>query len=63
LRSETAFEVVKLTGALMLIVLGGRSLWSVWQACDGQTHVMVSDEDADLLGTTLVALGIHVATE
>jgi threonine/homoserine/homoserine lactone efflux protein len=49
LRSETAFEVVKLTGALMLIVLGGRSLWSVWRACGGQTHVMVSDEDADTL--------------
>jgi threonine/homoserine/homoserine lactone efflux protein len=45
LRSETAFEVVKFTGALMLIVLGGRSLWSVWRAC------------------TLVALGMHVATE
>lgn len=32
LRSETAFAVVKFAGAVVLVVLGGRSLWSAWRA-------------------------------
>ncbi|GAA2349166.1 LysE family translocator [Streptomyces cuspidosporus] len=32
LRSEAAFEAVKLAGALVLLVLGGRSLWAAWRA-------------------------------
>lgn len=32
LRSETAFAVVKLVGAGVLVVLGGRSLWSAWRS-------------------------------
>lgn len=31
LRSETAFEAVKLTGAVFLAFLGLRSLWSAWR--------------------------------
>lgn len=31
LRSETAFAVVKLVGAGVLVVLGGRTLWSAWR--------------------------------
>jgi len=36
LRSETAFAAVKLVGALLLIVLGGRSLWSAWRSSAAQ---------------------------
>ena len=32
LRSDAAFEAVKLAGALVLVVLGGRSLWSAWRS-------------------------------
>lgn len=32
LRSETAFEVVKVTGAVLLVFLGGRTLWSAWRS-------------------------------
>ncbi|RNF81783.1 LysE family translocator [Streptomyces botrytidirepellens] len=32
LRSDAAFEAVKLAGALLLVVLGGRSLWSAWRS-------------------------------
>lgn len=32
LRSETAFEAVKLAGAVLLLFLGGRTLWSVWRS-------------------------------
>jgi threonine/homoserine/homoserine lactone efflux protein len=32
LRSALAFEIVKVAGAALLIVLGGRSLWSAWRA-------------------------------
>lgn len=32
LRSETAFAVVKFVGAIVLVVLGGRSLWSAWRS-------------------------------
>lgn len=32
LRSETAFEAVKLGGAVLLVFLGGRTLWSVWRS-------------------------------
>ena len=32
LRSEIAFETVKIAGAVLLIVLGGRSLWTAWRA-------------------------------
>lgn len=32
LRSEIAFQVVKLAGAALLVVLGGRSLWSAWRS-------------------------------
>ncbi|HEX6444631.1 MAG TPA: LysE family translocator [Streptosporangiales bacterium] len=32
LRSETAFEAVKLAGAVLLVLLGGRSLWSAWRS-------------------------------
>lgn len=31
LRSETAFEILKLSGAVLLIVLGGRTLWTAWR--------------------------------
>lgn len=31
LRSETLFELVKFTGALVLVGLGARSLWAVWR--------------------------------
>ncbi|EFL27269.1 LysE family efflux protein [Streptomyces himastatinicus ATCC 53653] len=32
LRSDAAFEAVKLAGALVLVLLGGRSLWSAWRS-------------------------------
>lgn len=32
LRSEVAFQAVKLVGAFVLVVLGGRSLWAAWRA-------------------------------
>lgn len=35
LRSETLFELVKFTGALVLIGLGARSLWAVWRVGAG----------------------------
>jgi threonine/homoserine/homoserine lactone efflux protein len=47
LHSVIAFEIVKITGALVLVVLGGRSLWSVWRTRGGQAPSTVSAEDAD----------------
>ncbi len=44
LRSAIAFEVVKLAGALVLIVLGGRSLWTAWRVHGTQTTVEIADE-------------------
>ncbi|GAA4215900.1 LysE family translocator [Actinocatenispora rupis] len=37
LRSATAFEVVKVTGAALLVVLGGRSLWSALRPSTSDT--------------------------
>jgi threonine/homoserine/homoserine lactone efflux protein len=47
LRSETAFGAVKLAGALLLIVLGGRSLWSAWRTPEAHGDVLPSDERPD----------------
>jgi threonine/homoserine/homoserine lactone efflux protein len=44
LRSETAFEAVKLAGALLLVGLGGRSLWSAWRTA-GHGTLTPSDDD------------------
>jgi threonine/homoserine/homoserine lactone efflux protein len=48
LRSEAAFEAVKLAGAVLLIVLGGRSLWSVRRAPAVHGHTTPADEHPDL---------------
>jgi threonine/homoserine/homoserine lactone efflux protein len=48
LRSETAFEAVKLTGAVLLIVLGGRSLWSAWRTPATDMPVTPPGECPDL---------------
>jgi threonine/homoserine/homoserine lactone efflux protein len=43
LRSEAAFEAVKLAGVLLLVLLGGRSLWSAWRTPLTDRHVAPSD--------------------
>ena len=39
LRSETLFELVKLTGAVVLVGLGARSLWAAWRSGPGHGPV------------------------
>jgi threonine/homoserine/homoserine lactone efflux protein len=39
LRSATVFEIVKLAGVVMLVVLGGRALWSARSGRGVPTHV------------------------
>ncbi|MQA79456.1 MAG: LysE family translocator [Streptosporangiales bacterium] len=43
LRSEVAFQAVKLVGEFVLVVLGGRSLWAAWRA--GRVKHDVEDPD------------------
>ncbi|MCO5970461.1 LysE family translocator [Actinoallomurus soli] len=43
LRSETTFEAVKLTGAVFLLLLGLRSLWSAWRGAPPEPEDVVAE--------------------
>lgn len=47
LRSEVAFQAVKLAGAFVLVVLGGRSLWAAWRAGRAKPADAETSEDAE----------------
>jgi threonine/homoserine/homoserine lactone efflux protein len=57
-RSATAFEMVKFCGAVLLVILGGRSLWAAWKARGSAADVVAAEEARKPRGSTPFLQGL-----
>ncbi|MEV5433924.1 LysE family translocator [Streptomyces sp. NPDC052701] len=57
-RSATAFELVKFCGAMLLVILGGRSLWAAWKARGAAADVEAVGEARRSRGSTPFLQGL-----